>query len=254
VKGKRVARALQQRIDEYLLRLRQMNARQDEKTTHRFRIASRNLLAVYPLFPDEAKALRWKGKVKKGLRRLNRLRDLHALQSRVTGHDAMLMMEIMGERQAYEPAGRHADLERLLNDSGKMAEHFIAHHTEAFSRRLRDEWFKVHARLGECLLAADGNRPKTLHSLRVAYKSFRYLLTFLHDIGELPELDEAQLKSWQDLLGKIQDSEVASAWMAEHQLQDTPVARAIEEESVRLRHYFMHERPHFRNFIDSLVW
>jgi len=246
-----------QRIDGYLSCLHEVRCKQDEETIHRFRVAARNLLAVYPLFPSQARPKRWKKKIKKRLTALNRLRDLQVLQTRIKGHDAILMMDIMGEMQGWNPArGKQAGrkLARQLQGSGRTAARMIRHHPDDFVARLRDEWFKVHALLAARLLAANSGQPKTLHKLRVAYKSFRYLVIFLHDAGELPELDREEIKYWQDMMGSIQDREVAAVWLADHHLQDAAPTHALEEESARLRLHFMRRRRRFRQFIDGIIW
>jgi len=258
MKKKQASRALLQRVDLYLVLLRRIRHQQDEQTIHDFRVASRNLLALFPLFPPQARPKRWKRQVNRRLHNLNRLRDLHALKGRMPNASIALDMDIAlalgGLASSDDKKRLRRRLQRELRHSGRIAARFIRKHPEEFMRMLQAEWFRIHVSLFKRLCEADGKQPRSLHKLRVAYKSFRYLVSYMYDAGELLLLDQKQVKYWQDMLGEIQDSQFTLAWLAEHRQSGKAFARHISGQSIRQGQGFIRRRRRFRRFIEGLVW
>lgn len=257
MRRKRTSQALLQRVGDYLELLHRMHRQQDTETIHDFRVASRNLLALFPLFPRHGDAKLWKRKVRHRLHELNRLRDLQVLQARLDKGSALVRKEIDDELSHVDIAGSkraRRRLEKQLLHSTRRLLRSIDRHPHAFESRLREEWFRIHRLLSRRLRAADSKQPATLHKLRVAYKAFRYITEFLADAGELPDLDKREVRYWQDILGEIQDYRVASAWLDDHPGSRTPKSGKMVEKGVRLRRGFIRRRRRFRTFIDRVVW
>lgn len=257
MRTRKAIRALLHRVDEFLSCLRRLRRHQDAETIHDFRVAARNLLAVYALFPHESHPEKWQKKIRKRLRGFNRLRDLQAIDERIKGHKAILMVDTLCEVQDLDPtSGKRAGrkLARQLKRSKKIARQCIRLHPQELVERLGNEWFDIHRRLSARLAAADSMQAESLHKLRVAYKAFRYLVCFLHDAGELPMLDKSKANAWQARLGEIQDREVAAGWLQDHHLHEDCNLQVLAAESARLSRRFLRRHREFRRFIDGIVW
>jgi len=59
------------------------------------------------------------------------------------------------------------------------------------------------------LAAVDLTRPATIHRLRIAFKTFRYMAEIIHPLlKDFPEINLKQMHDYQALMGEVQDAEV----------------------------------------------
>lgn len=255
--NERNIQALTERIDSWLALAGRIAGDSDPDTIHDFRVASRHLLSISPLITEQSDS-RWPAKVKKYLKALNRLRDLQVLRERLQETDdavaAMFEAAIAEALEQWQATGRHGVPERLkaelqhdLDRALKQLKNAPGGFADAVQRLCDSHCNRVL----ECLEAADISRPESLHRLRIAYKSFRYLITFLHDAGVLSEADREALKHWQEMLGRIQDDEVALEWLELHLPQQREWIERIGSESAELRQQFEREREQLRALITN---
>jgi len=253
--NERNIRAVTERIDSWLLLAKRIARHNDPDTIHDFRVASRHLLAIAPLITEKPDS-HWTAKVKKYLKALNRLRDLQVLRERLgeAGKTSALLLDeaISAALNQWQKTRLHGvpgnlnaelrhDLHQALQRFGNSSAGFV----DVVQRLCNSHCNRVLERLA----VADTSRPETLHRLRIAYKSFRYLITFLHDAGVLPEADREALKHWQDLLGRIQDDEVALEWLQQHIPNQKEWIERVSRESETHKQQFVLEREALRMLV-----
>lgn len=248
---------VERRVIRYLELAKRIHAHHDPDTIHDFRVASRNLLVTAPLLAGHSH-LAWQRQVKNWLKSLNRLRDLQVLEERLRGNadvSDILKAKVeyalrRWERECHQVVPK--PFRQELNEVCQQAISRISRSPAQFETDLKWQYDAIRTRLIARLDEADTARPATLHRLRIAYKSFRYMVALLHDAGALSGLDWDALKRWQDILGAIQDDEVAIAWLLENRLQESELIRSIQLHSEQLRQQFHAELLQFRKFVAGL--
>lgn len=254
----KVAETVKQRIDGYLELAEKIQKQYDADTIHDFRVASRNLTVIAPVISAETYKA-WHGKITEWLKVLNRLRDLQVLKERTEDHKAialLLQQQINDELQQWKEKSQEVAPEAFRQQLLQECSHTIQRiemAPEKFDSVIRRHFRAVVDKLIERLDRLDISEPKSFHKLRIAYKSFRYMLTFLHDAGFLLELNREELKRWQELLGDIQDDEVAAAWLLEHRPEERDLIRSIQLHSAHQRGQFHHDKAQFRKFVIELL-
>lgn len=85
----------------------------------------------------------------------------------------------------------------------------------------------------------DKNDLDTFHQLRLAFKKFRYTMEFLQPILNLPDSYYKKMKSFQDLLGEIQDNRVLfenfSYWIMKYDMHNQAVYMPVLEYLINTR-------------------
>lgn len=257
MQAEKTASVVKRRVDHYLELAERVHAHHDADTIHDFRVASRNLLVVAPLIADQPHPA-WHGEIKNWLKALNHLRDLQVLEERLQSNaevQRMLKQKIEHALQAWKRARSQVapkPFRHELKEVCRQAIYRIRRSPEKFEADLSRQYDAIHKRLVARIDEVDTTRPETVHRLRVAYKSFRYLCALLHDAGALPDLNWEELKQWQDHFGAIQDDEVASAWLQENRPQERELIRSIQLHSEQLRQRFQAELPQFRKFVTDI--
>jgi CHAD domain-containing protein len=82
--------------------------------------------------------------------------------------------------------------------------------------------------------AADIARPATIHRVRVAFKSFRYMVEIVHPLlRNFPAENIKRMNDYQSLMGEIQDAEVFTQTLADFSeyasFSDSEPVRRYEE-------------------------
>lgn len=251
--------SLNQRVEHYLELASRTLRNFDPDTIHDFRVASRNLMVIAPWLTDDPDAAVWYRQVKRSLKMLNGLRDLQVLKERLEMEgeaiDALLDEQISHELKRWNRESPKLASKQFRDHMTRGYGHFsdtIERSPGRLDRMIARECQSVRERLLARLNEVDTTRPRSLHKLRIAYKSFRYLVAMLHDVGALPELNPDEFKHWQDILGAIQDDEVACAWLIEYFPQKRELIRSIRIDSERLRDQFQTQLPQFSRSFESM--
>lgn len=249
--------ALQERIENYLQLAEQVRGDDSADTIHDFRIASRSVLALEPLLRTTSKTGKWRKQMGGWLKALNQLRDLQVMQERF-GKNRELNQEleagIQAELQAWEamrPKIADKTFRKRLEDSVGQFFQRCSNHPGYFAVTTLALWWETLGKVQTRLAAVEPDDLATLHRLRVAFKSLRYLVNTLRNIGVIPADANAGLKYWHDLLGDIQDRQVAEGWLdskgASRKLSTQQVA-----EAAALREQFMGEQLQFQTMLIRL--
>lgn len=255
----RVIRTVEQRIDHYLKLAKRMNRHCSRGTIHDFRIASRNLLVITPLLANTLSPS-WNKVVKQRLNALGPMRDLQVLKKRLDGSNDAVCLEL---EKSIDHAFNHwrrkhrKVLPKLpreqLEKARRRAVRRIEKSPGQFEQIIRNRWQAITKKLIARLEQVDTAHPKSLHKLRIAYKSFRYMAIFLHEIGMLDSLEKKSLKHWQVLLGEIQDDEVAVTWLRQNCPQERELIASFHRHSEALREQFGIEKAKFHHFVTILA-
>ncbi|MGR9073668.1 MAG: asparaginase domain-containing protein [Gammaproteobacteria bacterium] len=246
--------ALRSKIRDYLELLKKLNRKPSSEEIHDYRVASRRLLAVEPLLRAHYKTDAWRLRIRQSLKKLNRLRDLHVMRHRMGGLaslNAELEEDIRHEQKIKKNLHIPSIEKKIQKSLAVFCKSLETHHAsvlENFTTQREKILHRVHRNLDE----ADATNPKSLHKLRVKFKAFRYFIEFLED-ARLIELkaESAGFKYWQDLLGEIQDREIALEWL--ERIPDSAAAWSqAHSEKKRLISRFDSEKANFRRFIASI--
>lgn len=257
MRTKKVLKPIKKRIDDYLKCGQRIRKHHNPDSVHDFRIASRNLMVILPLISNGHPS-KWQCDIKGWLKELNRLRDLQVLLDRLKGHPAItfrIQNQIDDELKQWRSSHRdivRKDFRCRLEKELKRLSHHIKEAPDQFARALGQQFLAVQNHLLGRLKKVDTTEPKTLHRLRVAYKSFRYISSLLSEIGMLLKLNRQQLKKWQKLLGDIQDDEVAIAWLFEHWPEERVLIQSLQDHSEQLRRQFNDELKRFHEVVTKI--
>lgn len=249
--------ALQERIEHYLTAAEQVSHDESADAIHTFRIASRTVLALEPLLRATGKTRQWRKPMNRWLKELNHLRDLQVMQERFGSHPeltAELEAGVQAELAAWAAIRPHiADKtfrKRLQRSVRKFCQHCAAH-PGYFPAAALLLWWNTQEAVQARLNAVTADDPASLHRLRVAFKSLRYLANTLRNIGAIPADASTGLKHWHDLLGDIQDRQVAQHWLYSNGA-DAALPGQQAAESAQLQGQFIQERAQFQALLTQL--
>jgi len=257
-------RFLRKQGDMLARHLDSAKTRNDIEDVHQVRVACRRMRAGLAFFGDcfdDDKADRWRGQLKKALRRFGPARDcdvqiafLKDVLSRLDSEQkpykpglARLLLRLNQQRDALQPkiikAVQRLARERLLLNIHLETERLQYEADHAEQKFCGADFYQRAAeRVGRCLQQvqdklgslADAEAVAEHHALRIAVKKLRYTLEVCDTglRGQLKTLIK-QLKQLQTLLGDMHDCDV---WQ-------TQIETFICQEKARTEAYFGHSRP-----------
>jgi CHAD domain-containing protein len=213
---------LDQRWEKYQADLKTCHAEFTEVAIHNLRVATRRLLAALELirtFDPHPRVKKLRRNLKNQLDGFDSLRDVQVMLADISKN-----IEGLPELQPFQKYLQKRE-KRLLRAAEK---HVRAIKLSVFNKRLLkvretlaaipaedlhprllqavdETYLTVKKRYG----AMDPDQPATIHSLRVAFKKFRYMVECIHPT--LLNFSKPRLKSmqnYQTLMGNIHDAEV----------------------------------------------
>ncbi|HET8708247.1 MAG TPA: CHAD domain-containing protein [Pseudomonadales bacterium] len=211
---------LRKRVGSYLALAEAIHVNQSEKLIHDFRVASRELIALEPILRVAGAQKKILRQLKKSLRAFSLLRDIQVLQLRFESHprlQCLLQQQFAQELATLESTFRKIARVKFRTALKVALEEAINVANVApgeFNQSLLQHWQHRVEKLRFALASLDAAQPKTLHKVRIRFKSVRYLTQFLQQshLATVP-VKKADLKIWQDKLGAIQDQTTALAWL-----------------------------------------
>lgn len=249
--------ALQERIDRYLQAAEVVTSGTSADAIHDFRIASRSVLALEPLLHTTGKTGKWRKPMQAWLKALNSLRDLQVMQERLGKQpevDKQLRKNIAAELAEWEklrPAIADKAFRKHLQNSVEQFCQRCTAHPGYFAVTALTLWWDRLEKVQTRFAAIDPQQASSLHRLRVAFKSLRYLANTLRSIGVIPIEATNGLKYWHDLLGDIQDRQVAEDWLERKHIEwGLPQQQAAE--SASLQEQFLAQQAQFQILLTQL--
>lgn len=249
--------ALAERIEHYLAMAEQVKVDNDAEVIHDFRIAARTVLALEPLLSTTDKTGKWRTQMRNWLKALNHLRDLQVMQERFGEHshlNTQLEAQIREELQAWEEIRPRIAGKKFRERLYYSLQHFTQYcetYPGYFAATTLSLWWQTLGKVEARFAAIDEDDPATLHRLRVAFKSVRYLTNTLRDLNAIPGDAKEGLKYWHNLLGDLQDRQVAHGWLTQAGADASLPDKQLEE-AAQLQATFLRERLEFQQMLLQL--
>ncbi len=194
----------------------------DEDAVHDLRVAIRRLLALLDVLRSDGFGLRarkLRRSLKRQLSRLGALRDTQVMLKRLEGVDGLRpVRETLRRREKVlqQRCGRtvaRTDIRRLYLHLGRLRNKLAAWNGDmdrALLMALVQSSERVLGRHARRVSEQSGRHLlDRLHSERIAFKRFRYTVEIVQQIDPFcSAADMEALRSYQTLLGKIQDARV----------------------------------------------
>jgi CHAD domain-containing protein len=206
----------------YLTELKRCRARFSIEAVHDLRVATRRVMALIQLLNSVSprpRLQKLRRAFKDQLDEFDSLRDTQVILAEVseTILDLPQLYGFQKQQQSFE--------DKTLKALGKKIKKF---QTAKITRRIRkvhdalednapddlggrileavdDAFLLTHQRLS----AVDAARPGTIHRVRVAFKSLRYMIEIIHPLLDgFPSEQIKQMNDYQSLMGEVQDAEV----------------------------------------------
>jgi CHAD domain-containing protein len=220
-----------------------------EASVHDLRVASRRLIAVLETLLEirnNSAVQDCRKRVKKLLDGLSPLRDLHVQRANISQMASRFPQLTSFENNLADKEARTAKkVQKLLKRAPKLDNAIVKARRHARKGIGNDDILKViDKRYGKVLSLAqrvDPSNTETIHTMRLAFKKFRYTCEVAHPI--IRKLVDAQrleeFHAFQTMMGDIQDVEVLSArlakWTEKHKKEDDmqPVFQELKAERER---------------------
>jgi CHAD domain-containing protein len=157
---------------------------------------------------------------------LNELPQLHEFQKQLQSKEEKMLRALRKKLKKFEPS----DLGKRIHKTQKSLEETTNNQLETqVMRAVDDAYLLVKERLGW----VDPARAATVHRVRVAFKSFRYMVEIVHlMLKDYPTRNLKRMNDYQTLMGEIQDNEVFMQTLADY----AESASFPDQEPVR--HYY----------------
>ncbi len=191
--------------------LREFNSESDPEILHQFRVHLRRVISLLKLYHPHAAERR---RLKKILKKTNTIRDLDVLiDSLASESEPKLLAAVIDYRnRKFSQKIAHDFVEKHMTDIRGIQKHFerLGHYKNAFHSEKRKllaialRHYRRHIRLYNMLSHHESDA--SFHNLRIALKTTRYALNFLHEYHLAPIAKKMEhTKALQKKLGDIQD-------------------------------------------------
>jgi CHAD domain-containing protein len=214
----------------YLTELKRCRAEFSNEAVHDLRVATRRMMAIIQLLNSIAPRPRLKKMIRAFKDQLNEFDDLRDTQ--VILAEISERVQELPELQAFQKH-EHFVEEKLLRT---LRKEIRKSNISELSKRIRkthdvienemngdleaqimqavdDAYLITKQRLGWVDLA----RSVTIHRVRIAFKSFRYMVDIIHPLlSDFPPINSEWMNNYQSLMGEVQDAEVFMRTFADY--------------------------------------
>ena len=214
--------ALEERWRKYRIELKRCRAEFSNDAVHDLRVATRRMLALIQLLNSISPRPRLKklSRVfKDQLDEFDDLRDTQVILARLSGiiRDLPQLRNFQENRQSSEKhllkvlskKVKRLEIPKVAKRIRKTHESIKAETDNDTDLQLLQAVDGAFLRVRKRFSVVDVAHPATIHRVRVAFKSFRYMVEIVHPL--LPDFPIENLKrmnEYQTLMGEIQDAEV----------------------------------------------
>lgn len=239
-------------------RMKKAQRKPSEKAVHEVRIAARrliSLLAVIEHIVGSRRIKRARSRIKEQLDGLGAMRDVQVQKvytralltdfpQLVSFHKSLCVTERRLRRRARMQL-RRFNLKRLIRETNRVLEHFVASidpDDDRIGRQIGASLNDAFSRVLVLRARIDPGLPRSIHRTRLAFKKFRYTAEIA-----APQFDEftddrlRAMHDFQDRMGTIQDLDSLLATMMDYRRRSGRTSLLIVENELRRRRHFIDE-------------
>lgn len=220
--GQLLLEALENSWRKYLKELKRCRDEFSNEAVHDLRVATRRMMAVFQLLNSIAPRPRLQKVIRLLKEQLNEFDDLRDTQ--VILAEISETIQELPELQLFQKRQRRQE-NKLFRSVRKKIEKFS---TKELARRIRKTHEAMQAEEGENLVLdilqavddaymiaqqrlayVDLSRTATIHRVRIAFKTFRYMVDVMYPLlNDFLETNLKYMHDYQSLMGEVQDAEV----------------------------------------------
>lgn len=206
----------------YLTELKRCRMEFSNEAVHDLRVATRRIMAIVHLLHSISPRSRLKKIIRTLKEQLDELDDLRDTQ--VILAEVSETIQELPELQTFQKQQQRIE-EKLFRSLRKKVTKFDSHE---LSRRIHKTRDSIHIDTedemkpqvlraiddaywvaAQRLERVDLSRPPTIHRVRIAFKTFRYMVEVMHPLlAGFPDANLKQMHEYQSLMGEVQDAEV----------------------------------------------
>lgn len=141
---------------------------------------------------------------------LNELPQLQPFEQQLQADEEKLLRTLRKKIKKFEPP----DLEKRMDKTQASLEENESDDLESKALQAVDDAYQL---TNERLAWVDATRAATIHRVRVAFKSLRYMIEIIHPLlKDYPNENLKRMNDYQSRMGEIQDSEVFMQTLADY--------------------------------------
>jgi CHAD domain-containing protein len=207
---------------KYLTELERCREEFSNEAIHDFRVAARRVMAVIRLLNTMSPRHRLRKIIrtlKEQLDDLDDLRDTQVILAEIseTVHE-LPELQIFQERQKRQEDKlfrvlrkkiKKFSIQELSKRMRKTHDSFLTGTSDDLGPTVLQVVDDAYGITKERLSSVDQVRPITIHRVRIAFKTFRYMVETVHPLlNDFPEINLKYMHDYQSLMGDVQDAEV----------------------------------------------
>jgi CHAD domain-containing protein len=195
-----------------------------EEAVHDLRVTARRMLAILDIargLTPHARVQKARRDLKDMIEELDELRDVQVLLVEISENieflpDLKPFQKSLKKREAkllraaykhIKQKGLSTLAKRIKKTREDLAE--LEQKNDGFQVRLIELVNNGHSFAVQAYTQLDPALPSTIHSLRIAFRKFRYLVEIIHPyVKDYPIENFERMHHYQDMMGNIQDEEV----------------------------------------------
>ena len=245
----------------YLIELKRCRSEFSNEAVHDLRVSTRRLIALLQLLHSVSPRPRLQKMIhslKEQLNELDELRDVQVLLAEISE-----IIQELPQLQGFQKYLQYIE-EKMLRTLRKKIKNF---ETSEIARRIRKTHESIekrkstdletrvlqavddaHLQTKIRLEGVDLARPATIHRVRIAFKSFRYMVEIIHPLlKDFPGGHLKRMNDYQSRMGEIQDTEVFIQTFDEF----SEYASFSDDEPV-CRYYELRHAEAMTTYVDSM--
>lgn len=225
-----LAAALEKAWDNYRKEIKNCRDEFSNEAVHDLRVATRRMLAMIELFKSIQPRPRFK-KIMQAFKDqlddlddlrdaqvilaeisevLNELPQLQTYQEQLKSDEEKMLRTLRKKIKKFETS----DLEKRIDKTRSSLENESDKDLEPKILQAVDDAYQLAK---ERLSWVDATRAITIHRVRVAFKSLRYMIEIIHPLlKDYPDENPKRMNDYQSLMGEVQDSEVFMQTLAKY--------------------------------------
>lgn len=259
--------ALEKRWKNYRAELKRCRAEFSNEAVHDLRVAARRMLALVQLLNSISPRPRLQKLNRAFKDQLDEFDDLRDTQVILAEISETIKELPQLQRFQYHLQSLEEDLLKTLRKKLKVIDLFdvskrIRKTREALESKTDDELaLQTLQAVDDAFLITkqrhswiDSAQPATIHRVRIAFKSFRYMVEIIHPLlNEYPIENLKRMNDYQSLMGEIQDVEVIMQTLADfpsraHSFDQEPVRRYYERRHAEATSAFIEDMNEIDTF------